>query len=164
MNSKLLRNFFNACHALYVVISYITGFPSDKVFYGSMLYFICDTLYEIWGLYLRKFNVKIYEFGMITHHCVSMLSMLLLLQKGPIADMVYYFYYILELSNLPMYIVYHLKQIKYTNEVIINTLLISEVLWYIYYRLYLGVSKCYEYFETENSSDDQILYGRIGDA
>lgn len=152
MDTKLIRNLCNACHAICVVIAYITSLPSNQLFYGSIMYFMCDTYYEILCMRKRQFNVKIYELGMIIHHLVSMLSMLYLLNPGPTADMVYYFYYILEFSNIPMYLVYHLKQIKYSNKSLLKMLLVGETFWYIYFRLYLGGSRIYEYLCNDGES------------
>lgn len=147
MNSKLVRNFFNALHALCVVVCYFSGIQGSTLVYISMSYFLCDTVYEL-SLIPKTF----YDFGITIHHVFSMLSLLYLWKEDSVAVIVYYFYFLLELSNIPMYLVYYLKQIKYNNTSILRLLLIIETIFYIYMRLYLGVYRVYEYFQESDSS------------
>jgi hypothetical protein len=147
MNSKLVRNFFNALHAIIVVFSYLTKVSGVTLVYISLSYFIADTLYE-----LSLKPSKIYDFGITLHHFFSMLSLIYLREDDPLGQMVYYLYFSLELSNLPMYVVYYLKQIKYCNTSVFRLLLMFETIFYIYMRLYLGGSRVYEYFQEPEGS------------
>jgi hypothetical protein len=140
MDGKIIRNWISTCHALTVIIFYNIGIPSSLLFYISMSYFILDSIYEL--SQLKGF--KLFELGMLVHHAIAISSLFMLKESSPHTSMVYFFYYILELSNIPMYLVYHLKQVKYTSKLLV----LFETFVYIYLRLYVCGTEIYHYFCT----------------
>ena len=145
-NFNISRLCNSATHAILVILCYLFYIPSYMLHYISITYYVIDTLYEIINLFPQtEKNIKAYDFGTIAHHIIIVLSLKYLLD--PITcSYVYYLFFLSELSNLPMYVVYYLKKTKYENDWVIRSIIILEAVGYIVLRLILGTKQVYELF------------------
>ena len=77
---------------------------------------------------------------MVIHHIISCYILSNLLDPN-IEEYILYSFFTIEVSNYPIYLVYHLKSIKFNNEIVIRLLIICEALSFLYFRMFLcGVS------------------------
>lgn len=135
-NFKIQRNIFSSIHASCVILSYLLGLPGYILYYISMAYYGIDTCLELLTMH------SIYNIGMTFHHIVSLMA-LGYLHNPSTYHHIYFPYFITELSNLPLYVVYHLKAVKYNNKYMMNLLLIIEATIYIGLRLVYGLKMGY---------------------
>ena len=144
-NFKLSRMNVSAVHAISVILSYLIGIPGHLLIYWSTTYYIMDTLYEGVNLYSPEKNVNLYEFGIILHHIIS-IFIISYLPQPIIGNYIYQSFFLAEVSNLPMYLVYHLQKIGYTNNYVLKSVIFVEALAYIICRLVLCSEIAYDMF------------------
>ena len=72
----------------------------------------------------------------MAHHVISCV-ILNYLNDEVTAKYLYYSFFLVETSNFPIYLVYHLKSIKYNNETVIKSLIVVEALSFLILRLVL---------------------------
>lgn len=133
---KLSRMNVSAVHAVTVIIAYLMEVSGNTLYQISFSYYLLDTIYELITMYQNK-KYGIIDLGMIMHHILTMLTVSYLSNQDYGMD-IYKAYYMAELSNLPMYLAYHLKHIKYNNKLVITSIVSLEIMAYIILRLYLG--------------------------
>jgi hypothetical protein len=143
-NFAIGRNYNSAAHASLVILTYLLSIPGYGLYYVSMTYYIIDTVYElIYLIFLnKKTEMKLFDCGLLTHHLVVLLS-LKYLYDPLTGHYVHYLFYLSELSNIPMYVIYHLRKIKYTNTYVIKSLVLLETLGYAILRLFLASKEIY---------------------
>jgi hypothetical protein len=124
-------------HASSVIIAYLIGVPGYILYYWSITYYMMDTLYELVDLVKVNRSIALYDFGMLVHHVVSMIVLEYLWHHHTQKHM-YYAFYLAELSNLPMYLVYHLKNSGFKNKYLMKGLIFIEAIAFIGLRLILG--------------------------
>jgi len=139
-NFDIATLFNSITHASIVVLSYLIGIPGNVIYYITITYYVIDTCYELIRLIPfksdKQFKLRLYNLGIFIHH------ILIIYTIKYIADVstekyIFYAFYLAELSNFPMYAVQYLKKTKYSNQIVINLLVILEIIAYIYLRLYL---------------------------
>ena len=152
---KISRNFVSAIHATTVIFSYLVGIPGYILLHLSITYYIMDSMYELMNLlWPEKPNRKItiYDLGMLLHHviCITVLTQF---THPTVEYHVFRAFFLSEVSNMPMYLVYHLKGVKYMNTNMIKFIIAIEALGYIVLRLIIGGKITYDmWFEKDISS------------
>lgn len=156
-NFKLSRMSVSATHAVTVILSYVIGIPGNILMHVSISYYLIDTVYELMNSLEQNKKIKIYDLGIVLHHVVSIVA----LTYFTYLKTEYYLYkafYLAEISNLPMYLVYHLQKINYANNYVLKPLIAVEALGFIILRLIMGGSIFYEMlFENEIAGIIYIL-------
>lgn len=140
---KLSRNFISAIHALGVVFSYITHINPSIVYYWAISYYLVDGFFEV-----ATIN-RLYNIGLLVHHIVTV-KVLIYLNDSYTSDVMFYAFFLSELSNIPMYIVYYLKSIKYPNKLLIKFSIFVEALSFIILRLIIGSKIAYDCYFNLN--------------
>ena len=98
-------------------------------------------------LYIAFKARKIYGAMMVMHHVIS-LYVLSYLQVVPVVNNLYYSFCLVEVSNYPIYLVYHLKSKKYNNQLVLKGLICCEIVSFLILRLWLGGHNAYlAYFD-----------------
>ncbi|QKF93579.1 hypothetical protein QKU48_gp0121 [Fadolivirus algeromassiliense] len=131
---KLVRNYISAIHATSILTLFSLGISGHYVFYLTSMYYLMDGMVE---LYYSIRNRKLYNLMMVMHHTIS-IYILAYLQSPVIVDKLYYSFCMVEASNFPIYLVYHLKSKKYNNEFIIRGLILCEMLSFLVFRFAIG--------------------------
>jgi hypothetical protein len=141
-NFKLSRMNISAVHALTVIFFYLFDRSVYILYYISLAYYIMDTKYELTNIMYSK-KKSLYDFGIIIHHLLSM-SIISYLLIPSVNIYVFYAYFLSEISNLPMYLAYHLIHINYPNKTLIRWITITEAFSFGFFRLCLGGYKAYQ--------------------
>jgi hypothetical protein len=120
---------------------YLFGLLPAYLFYISIGYYIVDSLFELYNYFKTKRTTNLLIVG---HHLVSSLVIHKLTdQNDPNMSLMFETFVQVELSNYPVYLVYHLKTIGCTNQLVIKALTLLEIAGYAYLRLYLFGIKIY---------------------
>lgn len=133
-NIKVARNIISSLHATSVILFFTFGVPANCLFYMTCGYYTMDGLVEL--LYLVK-DKKLTNLPMVVHHIISCFA-LSYLRDPVVAKYLYLSFFLMELSNYPIYLVYHLKSKGYDNQKVIKGLIGVEALGFIVLRLWLG--------------------------
>ena len=131
-NAKISRNFVSATHS-FLAVALLTahrGIKYELVVLNSVSYFIWDLIY--------MYKNRIEPFY-VYHHIIIILKLLSNLERKLITDSFYYG----ELSNFPMYFVYHFIQTKKP----CKPLKIFQAVWYPYFRIYKLFPYLINYFQ-----------------
>jgi hypothetical protein len=147
-NFKVSRTYVSVIHAMTVILSYLLGIPGYILLHLSITYYIVDTMYELMNLLVpEKENrkIKIYDLGMLLHHVISMITLTYFVDQK-VEYYVFRAFYLAEISNLPMYVVYQLKANGYKNNYVLKTIIAIEALAYIVLRLVIGGKITYDMF------------------
>jgi len=136
-NFKLSRIHVSAVHASTVIIAYLINVPGYILCYWSVTYFIMDTLYELLSIWTFKSKFGLFDAGILLHHFTS-IAVLRYLNYPITEPYMLKAFYLSEISNLPMYLVYHLRTSGYTNKYLMKPLIAIEAIGYIALRLMWG--------------------------
>ncbi len=137
VNFKITRNYTSIIHATTILLFFTFNLSSSYLFPVTFGYYIFDGLLEVYGLIKTR---RLYNLGMIFHHIISCYILSYLLDPV-VEDYLRYSFFTIEVSNYPIYLVYHLKSIKYNNEIVIRLLIICEALSFLFFRMFLcGIS------------------------
>lgn len=141
---KIARNYISCLHASGICFWYwlssslltVLPFPIFPICVQiwSSLYYGLDMIH----LFLNR-KTK-YDIVMIAHHFVSLLAILHLSDRSLYVFVLQNFFYV-ELSNFPLYYVYHCLAVKKKKNIWFLLVLILETLFFMYFRLY----KCFLY-------------------
>lgn len=140
---KISRNQISAIHAIGVVFAYVFNINSNLLSIWAISYYITDGILEL------MVTTKLYNLGMLLHHCVT-IGVLTFLQNPETSDIIRMAFLLSEVSNLPMYLVYHLKSVRYNNQIIIKFLIILEALFFIVLRMGFGSKLAYDCYFVHN--------------
>jgi len=152
-NKKLASNFTSATHATSVVFAYLLGIPGQYLFYASCGYYCFD---GILNFYEFIFTKRLQNFLMIFHHFISIYG-LSCMEIPELYHHVYYAFFLIEVSNFPIYVIYHLKTIKYSNQCIIILVLLSEILMSFICRMVFGLKHCIHAYTTTHGYGTFII-------
>jgi len=135
--AKISRNTISASHAFIIMILYIFGYEPAIQMNFSIPYYLYDLIIELSG------GLNWYSSAMICHHLSSIYiaSYLANLELGP---NIYFGFFIIEISNIPLYIVYHLKTIRYENKIIVKIFICFEILFSLIFRFGFGIPLIYK--------------------
>lgn len=149
-NFKLSKLYVSVVHASSVVLSYLIGVPGYILLYWSTTYYIIDTFYEILELVSFDKKSRLYTLGMLLHHGLTIMALKYLCYPATVNYM-YYAFFLAELSNFPMYLVYQLKSLGYDHDhpYLLKFVICIEAMTFIYLRLIIGGSMGYEMFWKE---------------
>jgi hypothetical protein len=132
---KKANNIRSAIHATIVIIFYLFGGSGVILNYISSTYYIADLVNII-----IQFKPTLYNFGIAIHHVVTM-TVLTYLCFPETQSYLYIGFFLSELSNVPMYIVYHLKE-NHVQGNIVTLLTGIEALGFIVCRILIGGKLC----------------------
>jgi len=148
LNIKIARNFISFFHATSVIVFYMFDLPHKYLFYVSIGYYLIDGIVELY--YLVKTN-RLYNLTVVIHHIIS--STIIYKLTDPTDIIISKFllpsFFMLELSNCPIYLVYYLRAINY-NDIVIKLLTIVEIIVYIILRIYMCGMILYEAYISKN--------------
>jgi len=135
--TDVTRNFLSAVHATAVVTSYLIRPNVEYLYYTSMGYYIADCMHELIGIFgPQNTTLALSQFGIVLHHIIMLFGLGTLFDPANI-QYFYRAYYLAEISNYPLYIRFHLRNINYTNPVVVTTVVFFQALAYIVLRLWL---------------------------
>ena len=142
-NIKIARNIISSIHATSVIMFYMSGFMPMYLFYITVGYYIADSIIE---LYLFARTYRLYNLTILIHHIMSCLITYKLTDQLDLVGAQYLLeaFAILELSNYPIYLVYHLKIIGYDNDFVIKLLTMGEIISFMILRIYICGGKLFE--------------------
>ena len=89
------------------------------------------------GIFEAYHIKKIFNSALLLHHVVT-IYILSYLRDENLAGYIYYPFFLSELSNLPMYLVYHKKSSKYDNMIMMRMFILMEALSFLILRMILG--------------------------
>lgn len=135
-NFKQSRMQVSFLHAITVMISYLSNISGELLYYWSLVYYIIDGIPEL-VIILQKREISLFNFGIIFHHIIT-IKMLDYLTYLETVKYMYYAFFLAEISNIPMYIVYQLKSINYANKLVLKVLIFIEFITYLIARLIIG--------------------------
>jgi hypothetical protein len=123
-NQKIAHNFLSTTHAIGVIILYLWKRQPLPILLWSIPYFLYDSYLS--GKYSKT---KIQSVGLVAHHLIAifMLSNTPFMEPA-IRSMTLLFFCLLELSNIPYYIMGHLLNIKYDNKHVMQIVLLIQIL------------------------------------
>ena len=139
---KLSRNLVSAAHSVLAVIllAWSDYIKYEIIVLNSISYFIWDLIY------MSRFRLEpVYVF----HHMVAIWALLSNVERAFLYKMIYYG----ELSNFPMYVVYHCLH----SNIECFKLKIFQALWYPYFRIYKFTQLIIKYFKF-----NLLYYNLIG--
>ena len=156
-NIKITRNYISTIHATFVLLFYIFSVPSSCLFYVTLGYYAFDGIIELYYLFKTK---RFYNLTLLIHHIVACVVVCYL--RDPIVSKyLYYSFFLTEVSNFPIYLVYHLKSKGYNNENVIKMLICIEVLSFFILRLVLCGFNLHEIIVSNDVTYIPILAGII---
>lgn len=141
---KLTRNCLSATHASIVVLAYLLNIPGHTVFYVSCGYYILDGSMEV-GDFIT--NRRLQNCLMIFHHIISVYGLSYLF-VSELYHHIYYAFFLIEVSNFPIYIVYYLKTIRYPNQCVIMLAILLEISMSFSCRMILGLKHLIHMYNT----------------
>lgn len=145
INWKVVSNLTSVVHASFVVMVYLFGIKPEVLYYLSYGYYIYDGILNLY--YYMKNRNNGYLF-MIAHHIVTAYTLNYLF--NPICtELLMKTFFLLEVSNYPLYVVYHLKSMKYDNKYIVGFFILLEALSSIICRMILGSILLYDAYSIE---------------
>lgn len=121
--SKEDKNTVSFIHAMSVVVLYIINlYPTTFFMYFSISFYVMDLCVDL------KMNIN---YSTIIHHISTIISLLYIKQ--------YYFVYelliLMEISNIPMYIVYHRIC---SGQIVSKSYIYFEIAYYVSFRVLCG--------------------------
>ena len=129
---KIKTNLVKLSHSIivsglsYIYINNPTLIIKNLIFFISESYFLCDTIY--------LFQSTKIDYPIIYHHILTSL-LLFSFYIGYYSDLFIKTYYMGEMSNISIYINYHLIKTESSKEKIVISS-IFQLFWYSYYRIY----------------------------
>lgn len=132
-NIKVTRNYISTIHATFVLLFFTFSVPAKWLFFVTVGYYTFDGIVDLYYLIKTK---RFYNLTIVSHHIISCF-ILSYLNDEVVAKYLYYSFFLIEISNFPIYIVYHLKSNKYDNETVIKSLIVVEALSFLILRLVL---------------------------
>lgn len=126
---KIQYNLFHLFHAILCVTNYLSG---RFIVNTTGPFFLVDTLKLCYEYF---YQLKKDRLTFILHHIISLFA-LYLISQNYLSEEIQTVFYLLELSNISLYINYHIiKMHRYNNSLKIASLTF-QVIWYSYYRIY----------------------------
>ena len=132
---KQANNIRSAIHATIVIVFYLLNGSGVILHYISSAYYIADLVNII-----TQFKPTLYNFGIAIHHIVTM-TVLTYLCFPETQSYLYIGFFLSELSNIPMYLVYHLKE-NHVQGTIVILLTGIEAIGFIVCRILIGGKLC----------------------
>jgi hypothetical protein len=130
-DQKIAHYLLSTTHAIGVVTLYLWKRQAEPLIFWSVPYFILDTYLS--GKYSKT---KLQSSGLVTHHIIAIFMLLNTQNMEPrIKSMTILFFFLLELSNLPYYLMGHLMNIKYNNKQILQIILLIQIITGMIIRL-----------------------------
>lgn len=142
---KLATNLMSSIHAISVILSYLLDISGQYLFYWSSTYYFIDTI-----IVFLRFR-GLYDFGLVIHHIIVIL-ILKSLYDPLISLYIYYIFFVAEFSNLPMYVVHHMKLINFSNKIIMKFLIFIEAASFFIFRIIMGAPILYDFAIVQESS------------
>lgn len=131
-NNKIKRNMISATHSVItILLCYFNQYA--LVYYISTSYFIYDSILQIYNNIMNRASIL-----MLFHHVISIYALQYLYDYENHL-LLMYCYMILEISNIPMYIMYHLVKTRNRRKYLVNFVLLCEIFSFMILRVvYLG--------------------------
>lgn len=130
-NSKIVRNYISTIHATIILISFLLKIPEHYVYYVTATYYAFDGVIELYSSVSQK---RLYNLLMVFHHAIS-IYVLSYLQNPLISNQIYYSFCMVEISNFPIYLAYHLKSKGYK---LTRPLILCEIISFVFFRINIG--------------------------
>lgn len=130
---KITRNYISALHATFVLLFFTFSVPSSCLFYVTFGYYMFDGIMELY--YLVKTR-RFYNLTIVLHHIIACFISYYL-RDEVVSKYLYYSFFLTEISNFPIYLVYHLKLKGYNDNFVIKSLICVEALSFFVLRLVL---------------------------
>lgn len=140
LNQNIKRNLISVIHSITCVILCLMNLP-EQIFYLSSSYYTYDMILQILTT-AKIFNAS--TISMSIHHIIGVYSLQYLISNNKeLVDIFLYMFMLLEISNFPVYIMYHWKQSygkkssekKFSVTLITKILLILEIVTYFVFRM-----------------------------
>ena len=146
-NSKLNHNLIKFFHSILSSILSYNILSSDIL---SFEYFISNELiynfsksYFLWDLF-KIITENIYTKKLLIHHTAAIYA-LDILNKNMNNDIIIRCYYVTEMSNIPLFLSYHMINTKSKYKNIVNDI---QIIFYLYFRFYKMSNYFYHNFSN----------------
>jgi hypothetical protein len=128
---KIANGILSATHAIGVIILYLWKRQATPLIFWSIPYFVLDSY-----LSARYSKTKLQKGGLVLHHIIVIYILLNLHRMEPrIRSMSLLFFFLLETSNLPYYLMGQLMNMKYDNKQVLQAVLLIQIITGIIIRL-----------------------------
>jgi len=152
---KIIRNYISVTHATLVLLFFLLSISPVYICYVSIAYYTFDSITELYYVIATK---RLYGLTMILHHIITCV-ILSYFKNDTLSYYLNYLYFLTELSNFPIYLVYHLKSKKINNPSFINFLIVIEASSFIILRLFCGGVNFYKILKTDDLPNYLIFAG-----
>lgn len=142
MNKKFGKSIIinNVTYSIIVILSYLIGISRNIIYYISITYYIINSCYKMISLIpyknTKSMQFQVYDIGILLHNIIIIYT-IRYITDNMIGALIFYWLYLIEISNLPIYAVQYFIKMKYKNMNVINLLMVFIVSTYIYINLYL---------------------------
>jgi hypothetical protein len=128
---KIAHNLLSATHAIGVILLYLWKRQAEPLIFWSIPYFTLDSYLS--GKYSKT---TLQKAGLVFHHIIVIFILLNTFNmESRIKSMTLLFFFMIEISNLPYYLMGHLMNIKYDNKQVLQTVLLIQIITGIIIRL-----------------------------
>lgn len=127
-NFKICKNILATLNAINIIICYLLNVNKMYIIYISISYYFYDIVDLLKNM--RKIHIQ----GFLLHHILTILYISYII--SPYGEIIFNGLFLFELSNLPIYLVYHNKLNKYNNYM--KLLLTYEIISYFILRIICG--------------------------
>lgn len=145
---KIARNLVSALHALSSILLYSINMNILFMYYISRGYYAIDTVYEVIDVKNGP-SFRLYQLGMLVHHLVTFYSLQFLLNPAA-SHYVSKTFFLAEVSNLPLYLMKHMRLKGYTNKYLMNGIIGLELVAYIVLRMIMCLPIIYQVILNPN--------------
>jgi len=134
----VVNNMVSAIHCAGYIFQYTINQDHNYTIHVSIGYFIYDLMYLLNTLYAKKTTQQKQYTIYVVHHFIGLYMLHTALTDDKNLDNFLYFYYLAELSNITMYLSYHIRKEYPTRHDILRISEFAQLLWYSYFRVIRG--------------------------
>ena len=133
------NNIVSAIHCVSYIAQYTNIPDRNYTIHVSIGYYIYDLLYLLYALYAKK-TTQVKQYTIYVFHHVFAIYMLYIAVTDEHREPLLYAFYIGDLSNITLYLSYHLHKEYPQHDNIIRASEFIQLLWYSYFRVYRSSS------------------------
>lgn len=131
----VVNNLVSAIHCAGYIVQYTINHDHNYTIHVSIGYFIYDLMYLLYALYAKKTTQQKQYIIYVVHHFIGLYILHTALTDDKNVDKFLYFYYLAELSNITMYLSYHIRKEYPTRYDMLRASEFAQLLWYSYFRV-----------------------------
>jgi TLC domain len=149
------NNMVSAIHCVSYIAQYTNIPDRNYTIHVSIGYYIYDLLYLLYALYAKK-TTQVKQYTIYVLHHFIVIYMLLITLTDQDREPLLHTFFLAELSNITLYLSYHLHKEYPQHGNIIRATEFIQLLWYSYFRVYR--SSLLLYNDDVHLSNYSIVY------